>query len=136
MSNNLPERSSRLHLPLLVGDLIAIVVFTAVGMAEHRQPLGVIAVLVTAVPFLIVWPLVSFWLGALRLQSVETIIKSVTSIIFPWILTMPIALQLRVLLLKRGAPIIFALVAFISGWFFLAAWRIIYSIISAKKKAA
>lgn len=54
---------------------------------------------------------------------------AVRSILLPWVLAIPIAMQIRTLMLKRGAPIQFALVAMALGGLFLIAWRILYTLL-------
>lgn len=126
----------RFLLPLLIGDVVTVTLFTALGMLEHRTVAGFSSVLVTATPFLIAWIAVGLWLGVFWERAVTTVGIAVRSILLPWILTVPIALQLRTLMLQRGAPISFALVVLGLGGMFLIGWRIIYTVLRRKPKSA
>lgn len=123
-------------MPLLIGDVVTVTLFTALGMLEHRTVAGFSSVLVTATPFLIAWIAVGLWLGVFWERAVTTVGIAVRSILLPWILTVPIALQLRTLMLQRGAPISFALVVLGLGGMFLIGWRIIYTVLRRKPKSA
>jgi len=115
--------------PLFIGDLVAVTLFTAFGMLEHRTLAGFGSVVVTATPFLIAWIAVGLWLGVFWERAVTSVGVAVRSILLPWVLAIPIAMQIRTLMLKRGAPIQFALVAMALGGLFLIAWRILYTLL-------
>lgn len=112
---------------LFAGDLVAVTVFTMLGMMEHGTLGGPGSVLITAIPFLIAWIGVGLWLGVFWERAISGIGQAVRSILLPWVLSIPIAMQLRVLLLGRGANWVFALVAMALGGVCLIAWRIVYT---------
>src|SRR5690606_23661784 len=83
---------------LLAGDLIVLILFNAQGMVEHQTISGAISVLVTSAPTLLAWVAIGLWLGAFWERSVASLGVTLRSALLTWILTVPIAMQLRVLL--------------------------------------
>lgn len=120
----------RFHLPLFIGDLIMILLFTALGMVEHGTGPTIGRVMITAISLVVTWSLIALWLGAFRQSSSKSVKTAFKTILLPWLLTVPLGLQLRVLILHRAAPMSFALVTFIVGGFLLAIWRITYTFFS------
>ncbi|MBO2521356.1 MAG: DUF3054 domain-containing protein [Clostridia bacterium] len=114
---------------LFLGDLVVVIIFTLLGMIEHGTARGALSVLITAVPFLIAWVAIGLWLGVFWERAVTGVGPAVRSAALAWLLTIPIAMQLRVLLLQRGAPLLFAVVAFLLGAACLIAWRVAYTLL-------
>jgi len=112
---------------LFIGDAVTVIIFTLLGMIEHGTTAGMLSVLVTATPFLIAWIGVGLWLGVFWEHAVTGIGTAMRRILVPWVLSIPIAMQLRVLLLGRGAPLAFALVSLALGGICLIVWRTLYT---------
>ncbi len=86
---------------LFLGDLVVVIIFTLLGMIEHGTARGALSVLITAVPFLIAWVAIGLWLGVFWERAVTGVGPAVRSAALAWLLTIPIAMQLRVLLLQQ-----------------------------------
>lgn len=117
---------------LLIGDVIVLILFTLHGMAEHQTVRGFGSVLVTAIPTLIPWIGIGLWLGLFRERSVSSRHVALTKTLLAWALTVPISMQLRVLLLQRGVQITFALVFFTFGTIYLLLWRLGYTLVKTR----
>lgn len=121
---------------LFAGDIVAVTVFTLLGMISHGTLAGAASVLVTAAPFLLAWTGVGLWLGVFWERAVTGIGQAIKSILLPWVLATPIAMQLRVLLLGRGAPLAFVLTSLALGGACLIVWRILYTWARLRSKGA
>lgn len=97
-------------------------------MVSHQTFAGPGSVLPTAAPFAIAWTAVGFLLGAFRPPAVSSPGAAARSLLWPWLLTIPVSLVLRALLLGRDAPLAFGIVAFFLGGAFLLAWRVGFSL--------
>lgn len=117
---------------LFIGDLIVLVLFNAHGMASHQTISGFSSIIVTSAPILIAWIAIGLWLGVFWERAVTSVGAALRSVILPWLLAVPIAMQLRMLLLQRGAPLIFAAVFFTGGTVYFMVWRILYTLVSGK----
>lgn len=117
---------------LLIGDIIVLILFNAHGMASHQTISGVGSIFITSIPTLIAWLGIGLWLGLFWERSVAGWQAALSRTLLAWVLTVPIKMQLRVLLLQRGASWIFALVFFTGGAVYLLLWRTLYTL--AKQK--
>lgn len=118
---------------LLIGDIVVLILFTVHGMAEHQTIRGFGSILVTAFPTLITWLAIGMWFGLFWERSVSTWGVALTRTLLAWVLTVPVSLQLRVLLLQRGAQLIFALVFFTFGTVYLLLWRTAYTWVKTRR---
>ena len=120
---------------LMAGDAVSFVVFSALGRAEHQTGLAPLQILFTALPFLIAWFPVALWLKAFQPRAVASVWAAVKSVFLPWLLTWPLALQLRALILDRNIPFSFAAVVFAMNLALLALWRGSYAFFRQRRRA-
>lgn len=120
---------------LMIGDAVSFLAFAALGRAEHQTGLGVLAIIFTALPFMIAWYPVALWLKAFRERAVASVWTAVRSVLLPWLLAWPLGLQLRALILDRGIPFSFAAVVFATNLALLALWRGAYAYFRQRRGA-
>jgi hypothetical protein len=116
---------------LVVGDLVALLVFSAIGRSSHGEAAGIAAIpeiIMTAAPFILGWLLVAPWLGAYREPNLTTPVLMLRTTLLAWLATLPVALILRSALIGRLSPISFAVVTFVAVALLLGGWRLVYAL--------
>ncbi len=122
---------------LLVGDIISFFTFAAVGRASHDEAGGWSALgglAGTAAPFLVAWMLVGIPTGAMSCMTGMTLKRLVTKTALAWLLAWPVALLFRALLLRRGIPMSFAIVALVTNGSLLLGWRSLAYLVMLRMK--
>lgn len=112
---------------LIIGDIVAILLFATLGRAEHQTGLAPADVVGTALPFLISWFALAIPLGALRADAVQSPGRAAAKAATTWACAWPLGLLLRSLILSRGIPLTFALVVFAVNALLLIGWRTLYA---------
>jgi hypothetical protein len=111
-------------------DIVAIVVFVAIGRRNHKEGEAVDAVLTVAAPFLIA--LVVGWIAA-RAWTKPTHVETAFVI---WPITVAVGMVLRNVVFDRGTALPFIIVATVVVGVFLVGWRMLAAVaerrISAK----
>ncbi|MCU0491652.1 MAG: DUF3054 domain-containing protein [Chloroflexaceae bacterium] len=113
---------------LIVGDIIAFLVFAAIGRRSHGEAAGfdaLVAVFTTAAPFLLGWFAVAPWLGAFKTGDGTTtnVGRMVGRTALAWLAALPVGLLLRALFLWREIPLSFAIVTLLTNAAILCGWR-------------
>jgi hypothetical protein len=129
-----PSGSRWRPLLLLAGDIVAIIIFAAIGRRSHGEAAGLAAayeVLRTAAPFVLGWLLVAPFAGAFRSAPAgdrrTQLLAMARRVGLAWLLAWPVGLALRAFMLDRGIPISFAIVTLISNGIILGGWRTLFS---------
>jgi hypothetical protein len=110
----------------LAGDLLAILVFVAIGEVQHafpphQYPLRFVG---TAVPFLAGWALAAPVVGAYRRSTLTTPLAAAAWALLAWLLADAVGQLLRdTAVFPGGADPIFYVVAAGAGGALLVAWR-------------
>ncbi len=117
----------RIQPSLLIGDGVAILLFAFMGRAEHQTGINISGVLSTALPFLIAWYPVAFWLRAFRPDTLDRPLVAARRTAVAWLLAWPLGLQLRALFLDRSIPFSFAVVVLVTNLILLIGWRSLYA---------
>lgn len=123
---------SKLSLPLAIGDVIAFLVFAAIGRASHAEAAGldaIVQIAETASPFLIGWMIVAPLLGAYRSDIITAPRTMATRTSLAWLLAWPIGLGLRALIRQSGIPLVFALITGVTVLLILLIWRSIFAFV-------
>ena len=102
-----------------VADVVAIIVFVAIGRRSHDEGSTVSGVLTVAAPFLIA--LAIGWIAA-RAWAHPT---QVASAFIIWPITVAVGMVLRNLVFDRGTALSFVIVATIVTGAFLVGWRMV-----------
>ncbi|MBI5030724.1 MAG: DUF3054 domain-containing protein [Chloroflexi bacterium] len=110
---------------LLIGDLIALLVFVLVGERQHE--LNQTNFITTALPFVVLWIIAGLLLGAFPQTAAVNARTIFGAAINAWLIVAPFGIFARALLLQSAViPVsFFAAAAGFSGLFILA-WRLIF----------
>lgn len=113
---------------LAIGDLLAFLIFTVIGMNSHSEGINLSRVLLTVWPFLVGWYIVAPFLGAYRRDVTTQTRKMSLRTFLAWIPAWAIAMVLRGISTDHGVPPpTFMLIAFLVNAFFLQLWRVPYA---------
>ena len=115
---------------VLLGDMAVFLAFVILGKTEH----GLIqseALLRTALPFAIVWCLVSPWLGAYKASTLYSLRATAWRISLIWLVCGLVALLFRALLIDRPLIPTFALVALTVQGALLLSWRGVFMLVTS-----
>jgi hypothetical protein len=124
---------------LVVGDLIAFVVFATLGRDTHHEATGFDAIgqtLWTALPFALGWFLVAPWLGAFRRAGAERPLQMLRRTEIAWLASWPVALLLRWAFTPDHhiPPLAFAIVALLANAVILGGWRTAFAALTNRGK--
>jgi hypothetical protein len=119
---------------LVVGDLIVVLLFSAIGRVSHQMTPDPKSVLYTALPFAVAWLIVGALVGTFKTASVEGVGRAFKMTILTVVLAAPLGVLLRSLLLGRMMILSFWIVGSVSLAVLMLAWRLLYAYVM--KKAA
>jgi len=124
---------------LVVGDLIAFVVFATLGRETHNEATGLGAIgqtLWTALPFMLGWFLVAPWLGAFRRTGTARPLDMLRRTEIAWLASWPVALLLRWAFTPNHhiPPLAFAIVALLANAVILGGWRTAFAALTNRGK--
>jgi FlaA1/EpsC-like NDP-sugar epimerase len=90
---------------LVVGDLLVLLVFVAIGRSSHALSMAdLTAGLMTALPFVAGWFAVAPWLGLYNPNINRSMKQLLPRLAATWIIAVPLGHVLRALLLGRSIP--------------------------------
>lgn len=139
MQETLPRRIfSTRHLILIVGDLLALLIFAAIGRRSHGEAAGLDALLEiarTAAPFIGGWFAVAPLLGAFRAAGTSGPAAMIRETALAWLVALPVGALLRVLMIGRFSPPSFYVVTFLTVLILLGGWRAVYALVEQKQQA-
>ncbi len=126
--------SSPLDRPVLSAiDALSLLVFAGVGKASHSAvdgSLDLIAVLVTAFPFLVSWFLIAPLVGSYRPEATKDIPSAAIQTTKAWALAVPLGCILRGVIKGYIPPVSFVVVTLIATLVILCAGRVGYTFLS------
>jgi Protein of unknown function (DUF3054) len=112
---------------LAIGDLLCFLIFVAFGRSSHGEASGFAAIpqiIVTALPFIVGWFLVSPFVGAFRHKIMAQPRSMVICTAVAWLLAWPVAMLLRGIFVDHGVPpLSFAIVVLLFNMLLLLIWR-------------
>lgn len=119
---------------LLVGDLVAFLLFAYYGKLAHHLPVTVLGIMDTLAPFLAGWVIACFLFRSYRQNAYESFGRLLLSTFLTWTVAAPIGLVLRTW--WTGIPMtwLFTWVAYLITLAFLLGWRILFAIGYAIRK--
>jgi len=121
---------------LAAGDVVAFLVFAAIGRRSHNEAAGISAiaqVAETAAPFALGWFAVAPFAGAFRSAVNGSPRAMLARSALAWLLAWPIGLGLRALIRQTSIPISFAIVTLITNMIILLGWRGIFASLTARR---
>jgi hypothetical protein len=129
-SNNsaqVSEETFALPVGLLIGDVLAFLIFVIVGRTSHGFTNDWLINIVRIVtPFLIGWFVASFPLGAYRADLLQHPGSLMGRSVMAWLIGSGIAFALRAFLFQNNVTIPFALTSIAFTGLFLLGWRAVY----------
>ncbi len=124
-SREIPYRTAVIL--LVIGDILCFLIFVALGRNSHGEASGFGAIpqiIVTALPFLAGWFLVSPFVGAFRHKVVAQPKTMVIRTALSWLLAWPVAMLFRGIFVDHGVPpLSFALIVLVFNMILLLIWR-------------
>jgi hypothetical protein len=132
-SNESGVPSSPLDRPVLSAiDASALTIFAGIGKASHSSDgsLDVGAVLVTALPFLVSWFVVSPLIGCFTPEATKDVKSAAIQSAKGWILAVPLGCVLRGVIKGYIPPLPFVIVTMIATLVILTAGRVGYTALS------
>jgi Protein of unknown function (DUF3054) len=107
---------------LAIGDVVALLVFTLIGLANHKDGITASTVLKVIGPLVVVSALASVLFGTYRRPGMATLVPT-------WLVTVPIAILIRKVMFHTpttwGSTGIFIGVALVFTLLFISVWRLV-----------
>jgi len=119
---------------LLVGDLVAFLLFAYYGKLAHHLPVTFVGLLETLAPFLLGWIIAIIRFRSYSVRAYETAGRLLLSTLLTWTVAASIGLMLRSWWTGVQITLVFASVAYFITLAFILGWRIPFAIIFAIKK--
>jgi DUF3054 family protein len=123
---------------LIIGDILCFLIFAALGRRSHGEASGFAAIpqiIITALPFIAGWFLVSPFVGAFRHKIMAQPRSMVIRTAVAWLLAWPVAMLLRGIFVDHGVPpISFALIVLFFNMLLLLIWRWPFALINSLRK--
>ena len=112
---------------LVIGDLLCFLIFVAFGRNSHGEASGFAAIpqiIITALPFIAGWFLVSPFVGVFRHKILTQPRSMALRTALAWLLAWPVAMLLRGIFVDHGVPpLSFAIVVLLFNMLLLLIWR-------------
>ncbi|NNJ09259.1 DUF3054 domain-containing protein [Chloroflexales bacterium ZM16-3] len=121
---------------LVGGDVVALMVFAAIGRGSHGEAAGLGAigeVAQTAAPFVIGWLVTSPWLGAFNLKATDAPVKMLRTTALSWCAAVVAGSLLRALFIGRFSPFSFYVVTFIAALLIMSGWRGLFALWESRR---
>lgn len=112
---------------LVIGDIIALLVFSAWGRAAHGMQLEAASVLATGLPFAITWFIIAALLGGYKPEVVSSPGAAAKRAALINIIAAPLAVVLRALVLQRPIAWTFLVVATTTSLIVMTVWRTVFA---------
>lgn len=112
---------------LVGGDMLAFLLFGALGRASHGLEVSLGTAIGAAYPFALAWLGMGALLGVFRPARAARPLEAVKWAWITWVVSWPVGLLLRSLILQRPAPWTFALVVLGTNLVILGLWRAGYA---------
>lgn len=116
----------RRTLALLAGDLVALLIFAALGRRSHSMAAGageLLEIAITAAPFIIGWIAAAPWLGAFSPAATGRPLLMLRLTLVSWVAALAVGAVARALFVGRFSPPTFYLVTFLVVLLLLGGWR-------------
>ncbi|MBP1464398.1 DUF3054 domain-containing protein [Candidatus Chloroploca sp. M-50] len=120
---------------LVTGDVVAFLVFAAIGRGSHglaNGPEALVEVTRTAAPFLAGWLVVAPLVGAYNRASTSDVGGMLRTTLLGWSGGIIIGSLVRAAMMGRFSPISFYVVTFIAALIIVGGWRTIFALIERR----
>jgi hypothetical protein len=116
---------------LLLGDLLALILFVYIGQRDHEtiDPVNpLLGVLILTSEFAIPWLITGWWLGAFNADTQSSKRTFLARSLNTWLVAAPLGILLRALILGRAViPTAFFIVAVSVGGAGVLGWRLVFA---------
>jgi Protein of unknown function (DUF3054) len=123
---------------LVLGDVLCFLIFAALGRNTHSEASGSAAIpqiIITALPFMAGWFLVSPFVGAFRQKILTQPRAMVIRTALAWLVSWPVAMLLRGIFVDHGVPpLSFAIVVLLFNMLILLIWRWPFALNNSMRK--
>lgn len=118
---------------LIVGDLLAFLLFGALGRDSHGLEVSLGSAIGAAYPFALAWLVVGFFLGTLRPERAARPLDAAKWAWITWAAAWPVGHFLRSMILQRPVMVSFALVTLGTNLLILGLWRAAYGWLASRQ---
>jgi hypothetical protein len=122
------SRSGSRIINLVIGDILVFLIFATIGRRSHGEAAGlntIFQIILTALPFLAGWFIVSPFIGAYRRGLEINPASMAKRTFFAWLASWPVAMILRGIFVDHAIPPwTFWLIAFLANTILLLLWRV------------
>lgn len=111
---------------LVAGDVVALLVFAAIGRRSHGEAAGLAAILEvgrTALPFIVGWLAVAPWTGAFDPARTAGVVPMLRATLLGWAGGLLLGAVVRAGMIGRLSPASFYVVTFLVALLLLGGWR-------------
>jgi len=122
-------------LALAGGDVVALLVFAAIGRGSHGEPIGPAAfgeVLYTAAPFLVGWLISAPLLGGFSPEATNTPLKMLRATAISWCAALALGAVVRAMMVGHFSPLSFYAVTFVVALLILCGWRGTFALVEGR----
>jgi len=123
---------------LVIGDLLCFLIFAALGRNTHGEASGFAAIpqiILTALPFIAGWFLVSPFVGAFRHKILSQPLAMAIRTALAWLIAWPVAMLLRGIFVDHSVPpLSFAIIVLLFNMLLLLIWRWPFALNNSMRK--
>ncbi|HMQ32664.1 MAG TPA: DUF3054 domain-containing protein [Chloroflexaceae bacterium] len=122
---------------LVAGDVVALLLFAALGRRSHGEAAGLAAlgeVALTALPFIAGWLAVAPWAGAFSPARTAGLAPMLRATLLGWAGALLVGALARAALIGRFSPASFYVVTFLVALLMLGAWRAAFALAEGRGK--
>jgi hypothetical protein len=112
---------------LLIGDLLIVLLFSAIGRVSHHMTPDPLSILNTAFPFAVAWLAAGALTGVFKPGSAESVGRASKITLLTLVIAAPLGVLLRSLLLGRMMAPSFWIVGSVSLAILMLTWRLLYA---------
>lgn len=117
---------------LLLGDLLTLLSFAALGRRAHSMGSALDDLVGTALPFVAAWLLVAPFTGAWGADATTTPAQAARRTALTWLLAFPLGMLVRIAIVGRVPHISFVIVAALFTLVMLAGWRSAFALLTRR----
>lgn len=113
---------------LAAGDAGALLLFAAIGRANHGEDGGLVGLLLTTLPFWIGWATAAYATDAYSVEkrTTEGSLAAISAAVPTWAMAVPFGVAIRALIKFQAPPAPFLIASFFSTAALIGAWRVAY----------
>ncbi|MFV9504132.1 MAG: DUF3054 domain-containing protein [Oscillochloridaceae bacterium umkhey_bin13] len=129
---SLPARRTLL---LVAGDVVALLIFAALGRRSHGAAAGLAALgetAITALPFIAGWLSVAPLAGAFSPHTTNGVGPMLRTVLIGWSGALLVGAVLRAAMIGRFSPVSFYVVTFLVALLILGGWRAVFALIEGR----